>query len=413
MDNRLRLQVLGLPRPAKRAIVMLVDASLAVFSVWIAFYLRLGYFQPIFEERDGLFLIPAILVAVLVSMPIFIIFGLYRTIFRYSGVPAVLVITKAIAFYGIIFASVFTVVGVAGVPRTIGLLQPVVFLLFIALSRFVARFWLGGMYIEQLRQGNKPRALIYGAGDAGRELAAALSHSQVTNVIGFLDDDPKLHGSQIRGLPVYNPSDIAMITSKKRVVEVMLALPRISRRRRGEILQSLRGQNVVVRTLPSLSDLAEGRVTVSDIRELSISDILGRDTVAPDQRLMKRDIENKTVLVTGVGGSIGGELCRQIFAQNPKNWFCLTTVNMPSMRFCKNCSQRQHPKTLGLKSLLFWGLSSTSRALTSCFRPARQIRYFMPRRINMYRLLKLTCLKVLKITFLGHWCFQKWPLMQV
>ena len=126
----------------------------------------------------------------------------------------------------------FTLVGVAGVPRTIGLLQPVVLFLLVALSRFVARFWLGGMYIERLRQGSKPRALIYGAGDAGRELAAALSHSHVTNVVGFLDDDPKLHGSYIRGLPVYNPSDIAKITSKKRLAEVMLALPRISRRRR-------------------------------------------------------------------------------------------------------------------------------------------------------------------------------------
>ena len=318
MDKSLRSLVLGLPRPAKRAIVMVVDVGLAVFSVWIAFYLRLGYFQPVFEERDGLSLLPAIIVAVVVSIPIFVIFGLYRTIFRYSGAPAVLAVTKAVAVYGVIFASVFTLVGVTGVPRTIGLLQPVVLFLLVALSRFVARFWLGGMYIERLRQGNKPRALIYGAGDAGRELAAALSHSHVTNVVGFLDDDPKLHGSYIRGLPVYNPSDIAKITSKKRVAEVMLALPRISRRRRGEILQSLRGQNVVVRTLPSYSDLAEGRVTVNDIRELSISDILGRDTVAPDPALMRRDIANKIVMVTGAGGSIGSELCRQIFAQNPK-----------------------------------------------------------------------------------------------
>jgi len=318
MDKSLRSLVLGLPRPAKRTIVMVVDVGLAVFSVWIAFYLRLGYFQPVFEERDGLSLVPAIIVAVVVSIPIFVIFGLYRTIFRYSGAPAVLAVTKAVAFYGVIFASVFTLVGVAGVPRTIGLLQPVVLFLLVALTRFIARFWLGGMYIERLRQVSKPRALIYGAGDAGRELAAALSHSHVTNVVGFLDDDPKLHGSYIRGLPVYNPSDIAKITSKKRVAEVMLALPRINRRRRGEILQSLRGQNVVVRTLPSYSDLAEGRVTVNDIRELSISDILGRDTVAPDPALMRRDIANKIVMVTGAGGSIGSELCCQIFAQNPK-----------------------------------------------------------------------------------------------
>ena len=266
MDNAIRLMVLGLPRAAKRAIVMAVDTGLAVFSVWIAFYLRLGYFLPVFEGANGLSLLPAAIVAVVVSTPVFIVFGLYRTIFRYSGAPAILAVTKAIAVYGVIFASVFTLVGVTGVPRTIGLLQPVVLFLFVAISRFVARFWLGGMYIERLTQSNKPRALIYGAGEAGRELAAALSHSHVTNVIGFLDDDPRLHGSQIRGLPVYDPTDITTIASKKRVVEVMLALPHISRRRRGEILQSLRGQNVVVRTLPSYSDLAEGRVTVNDIR---------------------------------------------------------------------------------------------------------------------------------------------------
>ncbi|MEC8108813.1 MAG: nucleoside-diphosphate sugar epimerase/dehydratase [Pseudomonadota bacterium] len=318
MDNGIRAMVLGLPRAVKRAIVMAVDAGLAVLSVWIAFYLRLGYFLPVFGGADGLSLLPATIVTVVVSTPIFIVFGLYRTIFRYSGAPAVLAVTKAIAVYGVIFASLFTLVGVNGVPRTIGLLQPVVLFLFIALSRFVARFWLGGMYIERLKQGNKPRALIYGAGEAGRELAAALSHSHVTNVIGFLDDDARLHGSQIRGLPVYNPTDIARIVSKKRVVEVMLALPHISRRRRGELLQSLRGQNVVVRTLPSYSDLAEGRVTVNDIRELSISDILGRDTVAPDLALMRRDIANKIVMVTGAGGSIGSELCRQIFVHNPK-----------------------------------------------------------------------------------------------
>ena len=160
---------------------MIVDASLAVFSVWIAFYLRLGYFLPVFEESDGLSLVPAIIVAVLVSTPIFIIFGLYRTIFRYSGAPAVLAVTKAVALYGVIFASVFTLVGVNGVPRTIGLLQPVVLFLFVALSRFVARFWLGGMYIEQLRQGDKPRALIYGAGDAGRERTA--SHCYAKHIL--------------------------------------------------------------------------------------------------------------------------------------------------------------------------------------------------------------------------------------
>ena len=318
MGNGLRSVILGLPRLAKRTIVMLIDVGLAVLSVWIAFYLRLGYFQPLFEESYGLSMFPAIIAAILVSIPTFFVFGLYRTIFRHSGAPAVLAVIKAVTVYGMIFVCVFTLVGVTGVPRTVGLLQPFVLFLLVVISRFAARFWLGGMYIGRFRQRSQPRALIYGAGEAGRELAAALSHSHVTNVVGFLDDDPKLHSSYIGGLPVYNPLDIAAITSKKGVAEVMLALPRTSRRRRGEVLQLLRGQNVVVRTLPSYSDLAEGRVTVSDIRELSISDILGRDTVSPDLALMRRDIADQVVMVTGAGGSIGSELCRQIFLQNPK-----------------------------------------------------------------------------------------------
>lgn len=319
MDKRLRAIMFGLPRPVKRIIVMIVDAGLAIFAVWLAYYLRLGQFLPLWEITGGFRPLPVVIVAVFSSIPIFMLFGLYRVIFRYAGAPAVLAVTKAIAVYGIIFATVFTLVGVPGVPRTIGIIQPIILFLLVALSRFVARFWLGGMYIEQLRQGSKPRALIYGAGEAGRELAAALSHSAVTNVVGFLDDDAKLHGSQIRGLPVYDPVNGAHIIAQKRISEIMLALPRISRRRRSEILQLLRGYNVTVRTLPSYSDLAEGRVTVNDIRELSISDVLGRDMVAPDPALMRRDIAGKTVVVMGAGGSIGSELCRQIFEQVPKN----------------------------------------------------------------------------------------------
>ncbi|MDB2528295.1 polysaccharide biosynthesis protein [Alphaproteobacteria bacterium] len=318
MDKRLRAIVFGLPRPVKRIMVMIVDVGLAIFAVWLAYYLRLGQFLPLWEITAGFRPLPAVIVAVFSSIPIFMLFGLYRVIFRYAGAPAVLAVTKAIAVYGTIFATVFTLVGVPGVPRTIGIIQPIILFLLVALSRFVARFWLGGMYIERLQQGSKPRALIYGAGEAGRELAAALSHSHVTNVVGFLDNDAKLHGSQIRGLPVYDPVNGAQIIAQKRVSEIMLALPRISRRRRSEILQLLRGHNVTVRTLPSYSDLAEGRVTVNDIRELSISDVLGRDTVAPDPALMRRDIAGKTVVVTGAGGSIGSELCRQIFEQAPK-----------------------------------------------------------------------------------------------
>lgn len=318
MTPDIRLFALGLPRLVKRLTVIFVDSCLAVVSVWIAYYLRLGHFLPLLEVTDGLTPLPATIAAVVMSVPCFIVFGLYRTIFRYAGAPALFPITKAVAVYGLLFATLFTLIGVDGVPRTIGLIQPILIFTLIASSRFIARFWLGGMYAEQLRLGKRPRALIYGAGEAGRELAAALAHSLTTNVVGFMDDDPKLHGSQVRGLMVYDPAKSQKVITKLRITQVMLALEGISRRRRNDILQLLRGQNVIVRTLPSFSDLAVGRVTVNDIRELSIDDILGRDTVAPDPNLMKRDIVGKTVLVTGAGGSIGSELCRQIFCQKPK-----------------------------------------------------------------------------------------------
>jgi FlaA1/EpsC-like NDP-sugar epimerase len=317
-DGNFRLSILALPRTVKRIIVMLVDGSLAVFAVWLAYYLRVGNFLPLWEKVNEHYALPACLIAVVASLPIFMMFGLYRTIFRYSGAPAMVAVGKAVAVYAVIYSTVFTAIGVDGVPRTIGLIQPILLLLLIGLSRFAARYWLGGMYIEQLRQGKKPRTLIYGAGSAGRELAAALAHNVDINLVGFLDDDPKLQGSQIRGLPVYNPNEIDNIIAKKSISEVMLALPRINRRRRNDILQAFRGKNVIVRTLPSYSDLVQGRVTVNDIRELSIDDLLGRDAVTPDPLLMQTDIAGKIVLVTGAGGSIGSELCRQIHGQNPK-----------------------------------------------------------------------------------------------
>ena len=320
MNINVRLSILSLPRALKRFIVMAVDGSLAIFCVWVAYYLRLGHFFPLLEVTGGLSPLPACIVAIVTSLPNFMMFGLYRTIFRYSDAPALVAVSKAMVVYSIIYVTVFTVVGIDGVPRTIGIIQPILLFLFVALSRFVARYWLGGMYIEQLRrQGGKSRALIYGAGSAGQELAAALMYNIEANVVGFLDDDIKLQGSQIRGLPVYSPAEFESLKVKTGVREVLLALPSVSRRRRNTILQSLRGKNIIVRTLPSYADLAQGRVTVNDIRELSIDDVLGRDVVAPDPTLMKCDIAGKTVLVTGAGGSIGAELCRQIFAQNPTN----------------------------------------------------------------------------------------------
>ena len=319
----LKRSVLDLPRTAKRIIVMMVDACIVALTVWLAYYLRIGEFLPLIFRTGEFYPLPALVTGIFLSIPTFMIFGLYRTIFRFSGGPALISVTKAVALYGLVFSLIFMMISVPGVPRTIGIIQPILMLVFVFLSRFFARFWLGEFYFNQITRKHIPGTLIYGAGEAGRELSTALIHGRETNVVGFLDDNTKLHGSYLSGLPIFNPAEILNIMKCQNISEILLALPTINRRRRTKILKSLTGLGLAVRTVPSYSDLAKGLMSVMDVRELSVGDILGRDQVEPDEALISQDIKGQIVLVTGAGGSIGRELCLQIFYQKPKHLILL------------------------------------------------------------------------------------------
>jgi FlaA1/EpsC-like NDP-sugar epimerase len=304
---------LALPRSAKRVMVLVLDLSLCVLSVWLAFYLRLGEW--------GSFSGPMMWVAavsMVLALPIFITSGLYRAIFRYSGLPAMMAVVRAMLLYALLFAAIYMFWGVEGVPRRVGLIQPMVLLLLVGASRAAARVWLGGLYHKQLRKASLPQTLIYGAGSAGRQLASAMATSPEIRVVGFLDDDDRLHGHVLNGLPIYNPADLAELLSVSSITDVLLALPSVSRQRRNEILNELKPHRLAVRTLPGLSDIATGKVSLSDVHELDIDDLLGREPVKPNGLLLNLNTHGKTVLVTGAGGSIGSELCRQILKTNPK-----------------------------------------------------------------------------------------------
>lgn len=305
--------ILALPRSIKRLLVLLVDAGLCVLSVWLALYLRLGFVVSFSSQ-----MIWVVTASVLLALPIFVASGLYRAIFRYNGLPAMVSVAQAMLLYGVVFSAIFTFWTLEGVPRTVGLIQPLLLLLLVGASRAVARLWLGGMYQQQLRKAFLPQALIYGAGDAGRQLASAMANSPEIRVVGFLDDDERLHGSFLNGLIIYNPANFAEVLSNVPVTDVLLALPSVSRKRRNEILNNLKPYKVAVRTLPSFSDLAIGKLSLSDVRDLDIDDLLGREPVKPNQLLLNQNIHRKTVLVTGAGGSIGSELCRQILKSKPK-----------------------------------------------------------------------------------------------
>lgn len=312
--DKLVLPFLALPRSTKRALALVVDASLCVLTVWFAYCLRLDDWVIL----EGVEWLPAI-VSLLVAIPIFIVLGLYRAIFRYAGLSAFVTVLKAVAIYGLAFMTIFTAISVPGVPRTVGILQPLLLLIAIGLSRMWTRYWLGNAYQRLLNRSQLAKVLIYGAGASGRQLAGALANSAELNVVGYLDDDRNLHGSIMGGLPIYDPVDLPALAVSGDIRGVLLALPNATRQRRNEILESMRKARVTVRTMPDLTALAQGRVAVSDLRELDIEDLLGRNVIAPDRALIEKNIRGKVVMVTGAGGSIGSELCRQIMKNGPSS----------------------------------------------------------------------------------------------
>ena len=308
---------LALPRSIKRLIVSIIDVSLCAGSTYFAYYLRLGYWvtpdTPVF--LDAFYFTCA--TSIFLALPIFYIAGLYRSVFRFSGLPALLTITKASFIYAVVFVAIFTVIGVGAVPRTIGLIQPVLLLMLVGLSRAVANVWFGGAYLKILSQDNLPNVLIYGAGSAGRQLSAAMVNSHEMRVVGFLDDDKQLQGNLINGLYIYPPDNLPRLIKTLEIKDVLLAIPSTNRSRRQAIVDQISHAKVRVRTLPSIIDIAHGKVTESDLRDLDIEDLMYRDPIDPDYSLLKNSLSKKIILVTGAGGSIGGEICRQILLLEP------------------------------------------------------------------------------------------------
>ena len=325
--------ILALPRPVKRFFVLLIDIGLCIMTIWLAYFLRLDQWvrmvgDPIWRADI------AAAISIGLAIPLFITHGFYRVIFRHANLIAVNMVARAFLLYTLGFSLIVTVIGISGVPRTIGIIQPLLLILGVGLSRAVAHYWLGGAYRSILKRINLPRVLIYGAGLTGRQLASAMANSQDMRVAGFLDDDRSLQGQTLNGVRVYNPAQLATIVDDQNISSVLLALPSISRQRRNEILAAIKLAKVAVRTLPSVTDLAQGKVTISDLRELDIEDLLGRDPVPPEQALLQKNIAGKVVLVTGAGGSIGSELCRQIIDIGParlilleQNEFALYRIN--------------------------------------------------------------------------------------
>ena len=327
-------KVIAWPHWLKRLVVMALDVLLALAATWIGFSLRYEVWHwPSGQQWWVYGLTP------LLAIPIFIKFGLYRAIFRYTGQAALQATTRAVVLYGAVLLGILLWQRWLLVPRTLGVLQPLIFLLLVGASRVVARFWL-----LETGPGRAPvagRLLIYGAGDAGVQTASALAVSGQYALLGFIDDDRDKIGRSVNGSPVYGPGKVAELVTQQAVSEILLALPSVSRERRNQILAGLQHLPVHIRTLPALSDLASGRVTVQDIRELDVEDLLARAPVPPDAALLASQLAGQVVLVSGAGGSIGAELTRQILLCRPRllllldhNEFGLYNIHQELLALC-------------------------------------------------------------------------------
>jgi FlaA1/EpsC-like NDP-sugar epimerase len=302
--------IINLPRYTKRLIAILIDTGLCIFCTWLAFLLRLEEFVKINDVTTL-----AVEISILIAIPIFWLMGLYKTIFRFQGSSIIITVFIATFAYSLLYFAVIGIYGIQGIPRSIGIIQPILLFLGISATRVSIKF----LFLSNFKKSkNKNNVLIYGAGSAGRQLLTSLESNLEMKVVGFLDDDPQFHRQKILGQTVYDPKNINKLINSKNIEIVLLALPSISRQKRNQIINNLDKYKVIVKTLPSVQDIVQGKVSVSDIKDLSIEDLLNRDQVQPNLELLSKNINSKIVMVTGAGGSIGSELSRQIMKLNPK-----------------------------------------------------------------------------------------------
>jgi len=325
MTDKLRTALLRLPRRYKRLLQVIVDVVLVWSALWLAFVVRLGFDKRIDPFGDHAWLFIA---APVIAIPLFIRLGMYRAVMRYFGNDALVAIFKAVTLAALLLSlAVYWYRGApALVPRSLVFNYWWFSLLLVGGLRLLMRqYFMGDWYVaaRQLSFGNAgrrdalPKVAIYGAGAAGNQLVAALRAGRSVQPVAFVDDDKSISTQIIAGLQVYRPAHIQRMIDDTGAQEILLAVPSLSRSRRREILELLEGFPLHVRSVPDFMDLASGRVKVDDLQEVAIADLLGRDVVPPNMALLERCIQDRVVMVTGAGGSIGAELCRQIVAARP------------------------------------------------------------------------------------------------
>ncbi|MFV7706693.1 polysaccharide biosynthesis protein [Shewanella algae] len=297
----------SLKRPHKRIVSVAVDSVFLILAFWFALLVRLDSVAAVSKGEYWLLIVLVCPVSILA----FIRLGLYRAVLRYLGSQAMMAIVAGVILSTLAMVTLAYFLSV-DLPRTVPFIYASFALVFVGGARALMR----SMVVSGLNRRGEP-VIIYGAGVSGRQTAIALAQSHEYHPVAFVDDDTSLHGINMQGLYVHSPSILRKLIKQKQASKVLLALPSASRARRQEIIQSLEQLSVKVLTLPAMADLVSGDKLFTDVKEVEIEDLLGRDPVAPRADLMAANISGKVVMVTGAGGSIGSELCRQILRQSP------------------------------------------------------------------------------------------------
>ncbi|MGC1386748.1 MAG: nucleoside-diphosphate sugar epimerase/dehydratase [Steroidobacteraceae bacterium] len=297
-----------LPRSTKRIISICTDAVMIPLALWAAVSLKAG--RPSFQIADW----PAYAAVVALSIPVFMKLGLYRAVIRFLGHHAVFAVAFAIAVSGVLLGLMGLGLGTPTLSWSTVAIYSCLALLYVAGSRFVVRYYLLTRYVQP----TVARVAIYGAGEAGARLSTILSTTRAFDPLVFIDDNRSLQGRMVNGIKVFSPDHLPELIKDRKIDRILLALPSLTRRRRLEILSTLEPLAVHVQTVPEFEQLVTGNASVADIREVDVGDLLGRDAVPPKAGLFDACIRDRVVLVTGAGGSIGSELCRQIIGLGPK-----------------------------------------------------------------------------------------------
>nr|WP_088876328.1 nucleoside-diphosphate sugar epimerase/dehydratase [Vibrio mediterranei] len=297
-----------MPRPAKRLVSVVVDIIFIFVAFWAAFYSRMGSIEEYWTDPEYWYVLVSVTLVTLVT---FVNTGLYRAVLRYLSLQVVVTVAFGAALSGlsiVLFSYYFQIF----LPRSV----PVIYATFLVSMCGGSRLWVRFLVSDLLVTGRIP-VLIYGAGKAGRQLYNVISQSDEYRVVAFIDDDRKMHKTTMQGVTVFRRKYLPRLINKHKIEKVLLAMPSATRSERKSVIEALSDYPVEVMTIPNLSDIVSGELQIDQLKEVAIEDLLGRDQVAPNQALLEKNIKKKTVMVTGAGGSIGSELCRQIIKHNP------------------------------------------------------------------------------------------------